>query len=94
MLHSYEAIYDHGQLHWLKDAPQETALRVIVTVIEEATPPVTDRPRKRRRPPPELAGTMRLLGDDSILLEPAIPEQEWDALRKGIILSPPLKKGG
>ena len=39
MLHSYEAIYDHGQLHWLKDAPQETTLRVIVTVIEESPPP-------------------------------------------------------
>jgi hypothetical protein len=80
MLRSYEAIYTHGQLHWLKDAPQESALRVIVTVIEEASAP-NDRPRKRRRPPPEIAGMMRLVGDDTTLLEPAIPEQEWDALK-------------
>ena len=63
----------------------------------ESLPPANDRPRKRRRPPPELAGMMRLIGDDSILLEPAIPEQEWDALKKGIIgdhIVPPFEKGG
>ncbi len=80
MLRSYEAIYDHGQLRWLKDAPKETPLRVIVTVIEEASG-TAEKPRKRRRPPPELAGAMRLLGDDDSLLEPAIPEEEWDALK-------------
>ena len=35
MLRSYEAIYDHGQLRWVNDAPKETPLRVIVTVIAE-----------------------------------------------------------
>lgn len=74
MLRSYEAIYDHGQLRWLKDAPKETPLRVIVTVIEEASAPVDSQPHKRRRPPPELAGAMRLLGDDELLLEPMIPD--------------------
>jgi hypothetical protein len=72
MLRSYEAIYDQGQLRWLKDAPRETPLRVIVTVIEEASP--SEPPRKRRSPPPELAGAMRLLGDDDSLLEPAFQD--------------------
>lgn len=34
MLKSYEAIYDHGQLHWLKDKPDTEQARVIVTVVE------------------------------------------------------------
>lgn len=76
MLHSYEAIYEQGQLHWLKDAPKETPLRVIVTVIEEASP-ATEPPRKRRSPPPELAGMMRLVGDDDSLLESMIPYKEF-----------------
>ena len=80
MLRSYEAIYDQGQLRWLKDAPQETPLRVIVTVIEEAAT-AEPAPRKRRRPPPELAEMMRLVGEDASLLEPAIPAEEWDALK-------------
>jgi len=66
MLHSYEAIYDQGRLRWLKDAPQETPLRVIVTVIEAAGS-AEPAPPKRRRPPPELAGMMRLVGDDDLL---------------------------
>ena len=77
MLSSYEAIYDHDKLYWIKEAPKKTVLRVIVTVIDEAIPLADGQTRKHRCPPPELAGTMRLLGDDSILLEPIIPEEEW-----------------
>ncbi len=80
MLRSYEAIYDQGRLRWIKDAPKETHLRVIVTVIEE-TQTTEEAPSQRRRPPPELAGTMRLLGDDDSLLEQAIPDEEWDVLK-------------
>lgn len=79
MLRSYEAIYHQGRLYWLKDAPKETSLRVIVTVLEEAG--IGDPSCKRRSPPPELAKTMCLRGDDESLLEPVIPEEEWDVLK-------------
>ena len=140
MLRSYEAIYDHGQLRWVNDAPKETPLRVIVTVIAEVktataepkavelspspnggksvakevlgwerstggeatdftrphpNPPplgegtvkinptaLTSEPaRKRRRPPPELAGMMRVVNVEDNLVEPGIPETEWDVLK-------------
>ncbi len=35
MLQSYEAIYDHGRLSWIKDAPDPVRARVIVTLINE-----------------------------------------------------------
>jgi len=35
MLKSYEAIYDRGRLHWTRDKPPDSRMRVIVTVIEE-----------------------------------------------------------
>ena len=34
MLPSYEAIYDHGQLTWVGDAPSPDRSRVIVILIE------------------------------------------------------------
>ena len=81
MLRSYEAIYDHGQLRWLNDAPKETPLKVIVTVVEEAKTATPEPTRKRRRPPPELAGMMRVVNVEDNLVEPAIPETEWDVLK-------------
>lgn len=39
MLKSYEAIYDHGQLLWLKDKPDTEQARVIVTIVEEPVKP-------------------------------------------------------
>ncbi|MEO5333864.1 MAG: hypothetical protein H7839_17770 [Magnetococcus sp. YQC-5] len=38
MLHSYEAIYDHGHLTWISDVPDLARARVIVTLMHEATP--------------------------------------------------------
>jgi hypothetical protein len=35
MLHSYEAILDHGQLSWNGPAPMPNRARVIVTVLDE-----------------------------------------------------------
>ena len=81
MLRSYEAIYDHGQLRWVNDAPKETPLRVIVTVIEEAKTAPLEPTRKRRCPPPELTGMMRVVNDGDDLIESAMPNQ---------ILDPPL----
>ena len=77
MLHSYQAIYEHGRLQWLGDAPSETRVKVIVTVLDEPA----QKSGKRRRPPPELAGTLSLRGDDNALMEPAVPESDWDILR-------------
>lgn len=58
----------------------ETTLDVIVTVLEE-TDVTAELPRKRRSPPVELAEAMRLLGDDDILMEPVIAEEEWSVLK-------------
>jgi hypothetical protein len=38
MLKSYEAIYDHGQLHWLHQAPQKEQRLHVLVVIEEIEP--------------------------------------------------------
>lgn len=81
MLRSYEAIYDHGQLRWVNDAPKETPLRVIVTIIEEAKTAATEPTRKRRSPPPELTRMMRLVNVEDSLVEPAIPETAWNVLK-------------
>lgn len=58
MLKSYEAIYEHGKLKWLKDSPGEEKIRVIVTIVEEAPPAI-----KRRQPPIDLAGKGKITGD-------------------------------
>lgn len=73
MLKSYEAIYDHGKLKWLKDSPGEENIRVIVTILEEV-PPI----KKRRQPPLELAGKGKITGD---IISPAVPPDEWEALQ-------------
>ncbi len=73
MLKSYEAIYDHGKLKWLKDSPGEDKIRVIVTILGEV-PSVT----KRRQPPLELAGKGKITGD---IVSPAVPPDEWEVLR-------------
>ncbi len=78
MLKSFEAVYDHGQLHWLNDTPNTPhRMRVIVTVVEE----LSDEPTPDNIPPLELAGRMRLLCDDRTLMEPVVPEEDWDALK-------------
>ena len=74
MLHSYEAIYDHGQLKWLKDAPKQARVRVIVTVLEEESFEAT----RLRQPPQELAGRGRILGD---IISPVVPPEDWEVLR-------------
>ena len=43
MLKSYEAIYENGQLKWLKDNPPIKSARVIVTILEENSPPIKSR---------------------------------------------------
>lgn len=78
MLKSFEAVYDHGHLHWLTDSPNVNArMRVIVTVVQE----IPDSPILENTPPPELVGKMRILCDDKILMEPVVPDEAWDALQ-------------
>jgi hypothetical protein len=78
VLKSFEAVYDHGQLHWLGDTPNtEHRMRVIVTVVQE----LADMPIRDNIPPLALAGRMRLLCDDKTLMEPVVPEEDWDVLK-------------
>ena len=73
MLKSYEAIYDHGKIKWLKDSPVEDKIRVIVTILGEV-PSVT----KRRQPLLELSGKGKITGD---IISPAVSPDEWEALQ-------------
>ena len=78
MLKSFEAVFDHGQLHWLDESPNtRQRMRVIVTVVQE----LSDHSVLMNIPPPELAGRMRILCDDKELMEPVVQDEEWDVLR-------------
>jgi len=78
MLKSFEAVYDNGQLQWMDDRPNtQQRMRVIVTVVQELPADSV----QENSPPPALAGRMRLLCDDQTLMEPVVPEEDWDALR-------------
>jgi hypothetical protein len=51
-------------------------MRVIVTVVQE----LVDTPIRDNIPPSGLAGRMRLLCDDKTLMEPVMPEEDWDVM--------------
>ncbi|MBW4688488.1 MAG: hypothetical protein KME40_26210 [Komarekiella atlantica HA4396-MV6] len=73
MLKSYEATIENGQLKWLTDEPKPSSARVIVTILEDITPPV-----KRRTPPASIAGKGKTLGD---LVSSIVEEQDWECLK-------------
>ncbi|WP_088889978.1 hypothetical protein [Leptolyngbya ohadii] len=73
MLKSYEARIENGQIQWLAEQPQFTSARVIVTVLEEETSPLT-----KRRMPASLVGKAKILGD---IVEPIVGEDEWECLK-------------
>ncbi len=73
MLKSYEAVYENGQIKWLKDIPPITSARVIVTILEES-PPYSER----RTPPKSIAGKGKTLGD---IVSPIVGEEEWECLK-------------
>ena len=73
MLKSYEAIFENGQVKWLTDEPKISSARVIVTILEDTTPPT-----RRRTPPDSIAGKGRTLGD---LVSSVIEEQDWECLK-------------
>jgi len=77
MLKSFEAVYDHGQLHWLDESPNTMRrMRVIVTFVQELSDPFDSM----NIPPPELAGRMRILCNDKALMEPVLPDDDWEVL--------------
>jgi hypothetical protein len=48
MLPSYEAIYEHGQLHWLAEPPPQNNVKVIVTIIEPVKQETPDSPNGQK----------------------------------------------
>jgi hypothetical protein len=76
MLKSYEAIYENGQITWVKEQPQVSSARVIVTVLLEDAPITV--PLKRRIPPVALAGKVKILGD---IISPIVDEEDWECLK-------------
>ena len=77
MLKSYEAIYENGQFKWLKDKPQITSARVIVTILEESSTHNSTH-NLRRTPPKSIAGKGKTLGD---IVNPIVEEDEWECLK-------------
>ena len=73
MLESYEATIENGQLKWLTSEPKPSSARVIVTIIEDTTPPA-----KRRMPPASIAGKGKTSGD---IVNPIVSEQDWECLK-------------
>jgi hypothetical protein len=74
MLKSYKAIYEDGEVKWLDDKPTEQSARLIVTVLEETSPPTV----KRRSPPASIAGKGKTLGD---IVSPIVDEEDWECLK-------------
>lgn len=73
MLNSYEAVYENGQVKWLKDRPQITSARVIITILEESS-----SGNSRRQPPELVAGKGKTLGD---IVSPIVNEDDWECLK-------------
>jgi len=83
MLKSYEAIYEKGQVKWLKEQPEVESARVVVTVLEETEVKTeehdsAERPLKRRRFPIHMAGKAKILGD---IVSPIVDEGDWECLK-------------
>lgn len=73
MLKSYEAIYENGQVKWLKDTPQVTSARVIITILEDSS-----SSNSRRQPSESIAGKGKTLGD---IVSPIVDEDDWECLK-------------
>ncbi len=73
MLKSYEAIYENGQVKWLKETSKVTSARVIITILEESS-----SSNLRRQPPELVAGKGKTLGD---IVSPIVNEDDWECLK-------------
>ena len=89
MLKSYEALYEKGKVKWLSDRPDVSSARILVTVLEESIPDLSqsefsekasleEKKKYRRMPPPEIAGKGKTLGD---IVSPIVDEQDWECLK-------------
>lgn len=78
MLKTYEAIYDHGKIEWVNDALPNARLRILVVAEQPDAPPATTV-RKRRTPPPELAGSVTWVGDPQ---ESLFSAEEWETFHE------------
>ena len=87
MLKSYEAIYEKGQMKWLKEQPEVESARVVVTILEETGSGGIDsqtehksaeQPIKRRCFPTHMAGKTKILGD---IVSPIVDERDWECLK-------------
>jgi len=63
---------DEGHLISVPQLPPRAKIEAIFLVLDEAPQP------KRRRPPPEIAGKGRIVGD---IVSPVVESDDWDALR-------------
>jgi hypothetical protein len=63
---------DNGRLVSVPRLPPRARIEAIFLILDE-TPQ-----RRRREPPPEIAGKGRIIGD---ILSPVVAPDDWDALR-------------
>ena len=68
MLKSYEAIYENGQVMWLRDQPTVRSARLTVTVLEDSDSSVCSEAQvqdtsRRRFPPASIEGKGKTLGE-------------------------------
>ncbi|MFA6009966.1 MAG: hypothetical protein WC799_08275 [Desulfobacteraceae bacterium] len=73
MLKSYEAIYERGQIRWLKEEPPIGTAHIIVTILEDTPGGI-----KKRMPPMSIAGKGKALGD---IVNPIVSEEDWECLK-------------
>ena len=76
----FEAIADQHMLRLPDQVPDGIKLRVLL-LMDDVIPEVSElRPeeRPRRQPSPKLAGSVVMLDD---LLAPAVPAEDWEALK-------------
>lgn len=64
----------NGELAGLPPLPPHTTVEVIL--LFPPTPSIPPKPK--RKPPAELIGKIKILGD---IIEPVVPPEEWDALK-------------
>ena len=83
MLKSYEAIYENGQVMWLRDQPTVRSAQLIVTVLEDSDSSVYSEAQvqdisRRRFPPASIEGKGKTLGD---IVSPIVDEEDWECLK-------------
>ncbi|MBF0585134.1 MAG: hypothetical protein HQL80_13000 [Magnetococcales bacterium] len=76
MLNHYEAVLDHGTIHWLGTPPDVERARLIITVLPGKTTEDPSSPQFRR-PPDTLKDRLRIAGD--IVASPC-SEEEWTSM--------------